>query len=85
MSFVVHHADREGLMKGLRRRGVDTTIGYMSNCANSPLFPDETASCPNAEYAFENLLHIPVHPNLRQGELKHMAEAIRATCMDLQE
>ncbi len=84
MSFVVHHADREGLMKGLRRRGVDTTIGYMANCAASELFPDEAADCPHAEHAFQDLLHIPVHPNLRQGELTQMAEAIRAACMELQ-
>ena len=71
-------------MKGLRRRGVDTTIGYMSNCANSPLFPAEARDCPNAEQAFSHLLHIPVHPNLREGELRHMAEAIRASCMELQ-
>ncbi len=84
MSFVVHHANRNGLMKGLRRRGVDTTIGYMSDCADSELFPDDRSDCPNAAHAFHNLLHIPVHPNLREGELRHMAEAIRAACMELQ-
>ncbi len=83
MSFVVHHPNREGLAKELRKRGVDTTIGYMSNCADSPLFPEEATSCPNAERAFDELLHIPVHPNLSQGDRDHMVEAVRQSCMAL--
>ena len=81
--FVVHHPNREALASELRKRGVDTTIGYMSNCADSPLFPEEATSCPNAERAFDELLHIPVHPNLSQGDRDHMAEAVRQSCMAL--
>jgi dTDP-4-amino-4,6-dideoxygalactose transaminase len=81
MSFVVHHADRTGLAKELRKRGVDTTIGYMSNCADSALFPEEATSCPNAERAFDELLHIPVHPNLSASDRDHLVEAVRQACM----
>ncbi len=77
MSFVVHHRDREALAEALRARGVDTTVGYMSNCASSPLFPDSARSCPNAERAFAELLHIPVHPNLDDRDLRHICEAVR--------
>lgn len=83
MSFVVHHADRDGLAAALRKRGVDTTIGYMSNCAASPLFPERAARCPNAERAFADLLHIPVHPNLQDADLEHMCEAVRQACLEL--
>jgi dTDP-4-amino-4,6-dideoxygalactose transaminase len=83
MSFVVHHPDRGGLACQLRKRGVDTTVGYMSNCADSPLFPEEAKSCPNAERAFDELLHIPVHPNLSESDRNHMAEAVRQACMAL--
>lgn len=83
MSFVVHHPDRDGLAAALRSRGVDTTIGYMSNCAASPLFERFAARCPNAERAFADLLHIPVHPNLQQADLDHMVEAVRQACLEL--
>jgi len=81
MSFVVHHSNRAKLAKELRKRGVDTTIGYMSNCADSALFPEEASSCPNADRAFEELLHIPVHPNLTSSDREHLAEAVRQACM----
>ncbi|MCP4805810.1 MAG: DegT/DnrJ/EryC1/StrS family aminotransferase [Proteobacteria bacterium] len=83
MSFVVHHRDRDGLAAGLRRRGVDTTIGYMGNHASSPLFPDHASRCPNAETAVADLLHIPVHPNLSNSDLEHMCETVRQACLEL--
>ena len=83
MSFVVHHADRDRLAAALRSRGVDTTIGYMSDLASSPLFADYAADCPNARAAHASLLHIPVHPNLRPKDLNHMAEAVRAACLEI--
>lgn len=81
MSFVVHHPNRDGLMAALRARGVDTTVGYMSSLGNHPLFAEYAASCPNAERAFEELLHIPVHPNLRDKDVRHIAESVRASCL----
>jgi dTDP-4-amino-4,6-dideoxygalactose transaminase len=83
MSFVVHHDNRKGLECELRKRGVDTTVGYMSNCSDSPLFPEHKSDCPNATEAFEKLLHIPVHPNLTKSDLKHLAEAVRLACLAL--
>jgi len=82
MSFVVHHRAREALSTALRECGVDTTIGYMGNCADHPLFPEVRNDCPNAAEAFKNLLHIPVHPNLKQKDLDHMIESIRASCLN---
>jgi perosamine synthetase len=83
MSFVVHHRDRDGLAAVLRRRGVDTTIGYMSNHAGSELFSEFAARCPNAEQAVADLLHIPVHPNLGEADRKHMCESVRQACLEL--
>lgn len=83
MSFVVHHANRDGLAKALRKRGVDTTIGYMSDLSDHPLFQAYRRPCPNATQAMRELLHIPVHPNLRDGELKHMVESVRRAALSL--
>lgn len=83
MSFVVHHRDRAALATALRARGVDTTVGYMSSLGDNPLFEAYQTSCPNAERAFRELLHIPVHPNLRDKDTRHIAEAVRAACLEV--
>jgi dTDP-4-amino-4,6-dideoxygalactose transaminase len=85
MSFVVHHERREALASALRRRGVDTTIGYMANIADHPLFPEirRPDACPDAGRAFRTLLHLPVHPHLTRPDLDHMVEAVRAACQEV--
>lgn len=83
MSFVVHHERRDALAAALRKRGVDTTIGYMSDCSSSPLFPEYRADCPNARAAHARLLHLPVHPNLSEADVEHMIEATRQAALEV--
>jgi dTDP-4-amino-4,6-dideoxygalactose transaminase len=82
MSFVCHHPRRDALMAALRKRGVDTTIGYMSDCSSNPIFAEFAADCPNARAIHAECVHIPVHPNLRSKDLNHMIEAVRAAVME---
>ena len=83
MSFVVHHQHREALAAALRSRGVDTTVGYMSDLSTSPLFEDYRSSCPNATLAASECLHIPVHPNLKTPDIDHMIESVRAAVLEV--
>ena len=81
MSFVVHHPDRDALMAELRTHGVDTTTGYMSDLSDHPLFAEHKRPCPNATKAMRELLHIPVHPNLTQKQVRHLIESVRSATM----
>jgi len=83
MSFVVHHSQRDELAKELRKRGVDTTTGYMNAFGDHPLFQAHKADCPNAAEAVRSFLHIPVHPNLRKKDVDHMVESVRSACLAL--
>jgi dTDP-4-amino-4,6-dideoxygalactose transaminase len=83
MSFVVHHARRDDLARELRKRGVDTTTGYMNAFGDHPLFQDDRADCPNAAEAVRSFLHIPVHPNLKKKDVDHMVESVRSACLAL--
>jgi len=83
MSFVVHHERREALANALRSRGVDTTVGYMSDLSTSALFSEYQADCPNAERAARECLHIPVHPNLKSADVDHMIESVRAAVLEI--
>jgi dTDP-4-amino-4,6-dideoxygalactose transaminase len=82
MSFVVHHSNRDALMTALRARGVDTTTGYMSDLSDHPLFQDHRRPCPNAARAMAQLLHIPVHPNLKESDVAHLISAVRAATVE---
>lgn len=83
MSFVVNHERRDDLMAALRKRGVDTTTGYMNDCSDHPLFPEFRRPCPNAAAIKAEQLHIPVHPSLDDRDLAHMVEAVRSACLEL--
>ena len=77
MSFVIHHARRDALMAELRKRGVDTTVGYMSDCSDHALFPEFRRPQPNAAAIMREQLHIPVHPRMDDRDTSHIAEAVR--------
>lgn len=83
MSFVVHHKKRDALAAALRKRGVDTTIGYMNDHSSSEIFAAYKKDCPHAREAMDTLLHIPVHPNLKKKDLDHMIEAVRSAVQEV--
>lgn len=83
MSFVVHHDRRDELCAALRARGVDTTVGYMNDMSDHPLFPQFRDPKPNAARAKAELLHLPVHPNLSERDLDHLCEAVREACLEV--
>jgi dTDP-4-amino-4,6-dideoxygalactose transaminase len=83
MSFVVHHPDREAFMAGLRRRGVDTTFGYMSDCSDHVLFPEFRRPQPNAATILREQVHLPVHPRMDERDTRHIAESVRQVVREL--
>ncbi len=83
MSFVVHHPRRDDLMVALRKRGVDTTTGYMNDCSDHPLFAAFRRPCPNAATIKAEQLHLPVHPRMDARDDAHLAESVRSACLEL--
>lgn len=77
MSFVIHHPRRDQLMAALRRRGIDTTFGYMNDCSDHELFPEFRRPSPNAAAIKRDQVHLPVHPRMDERDLAHMVEAVR--------
>ncbi len=83
MSFVVHHPRRDALMSALRKRGVDTTTGYMNDCSDHELFPQFRRPCPNAATTKGEQIHLPVHPRMDERDLKHMADMLGEACREV--
>jgi len=70
-------------MAALRRRGVDTTVGYMSDCSDHVLFPEHRRPQPNAAVIVRDQLHLPVHPRMDDRDTRHIAEAVRQAVREL--
>lgn len=83
MSFVIHHAKRDALMAALRKRGIDTTFGYMNDCSDHELFPQFRRPCANAARIKREQVHLPVHPRMDQRDLEHMVEAVRQSVKEV--
>ena len=83
MSFPVLHPRREAFAMELRRRGIDTDFGFMANCSK---LGDDVAPgdpCPNAGRTAREIVHLPIHPFLRKGQIDRIAKAVRETLQDL--
>jgi len=83
MSFVVHHPRRDALMAALRRRGMDTTTGYMNDCSDHELFPEFRRPCANAATVKREQLHLPVHPRMDARDDAHLVEAVRSAVREV--
>jgi dTDP-4-amino-4,6-dideoxygalactose transaminase len=83
MSFVVHHPRRDAFMAGLRKRGVDTTFGYMSDCSDHPLFAEFRRPQPNSAVIIRDQVHLPVHPRMDARDTGHIAESVRQVVWEL--
>lgn len=77
--FVLRCANRDGLAAALRKRGVPTMIHYPRPFHREPLIgvrPDE--DYPAATAHAVTTLSLPIHSHLTDGEVEHIAEAVRA-------
>ena len=74
--FVVRSTRRAELQRHLRERGVETLVHYPTPIPRQPAFANlEPADCPAASAACEQVLSLPLHPALSDGERRHVASA----------
>jgi dTDP-4-amino-4,6-dideoxygalactose transaminase len=76
--YTIRADDRTALAAALAERGVGTAIHYATPIHHQPLYRDlgYTDSLPNAEAAAREVLSLPVHPALSEGDLVHIAAAV---------
>lgn len=78
MSFPILAPDPDEFALRLRRRGVDTARGFMSACAELPMFEKFKTHAPVARRVADQILHLPVHPNLSPADVSAVARAVLA-------
>ena len=75
--YVISHPKRERLRAHLAARGVETLIHYPSPLHLQPLFRRRVRpALPAAERLAGEVLSLPLYPQLREEELRVVAEAI---------
>ncbi|HEX8117119.1 MAG TPA: DegT/DnrJ/EryC1/StrS family aminotransferase, partial [Pyrinomonadaceae bacterium] len=75
--YVVRHPERERLRAHLTARGVETLIHYPAPLHLQPLFRRRgQRSLPAAERLTDEILSLPLYPQLRDEELRAVADAV---------
>jgi len=83
MSFPVFHPRRRAFAEALRKHGVDTDLGFMSDCASLPMFAPQQGEFPHSKRAAEEIVHLPVHPGLSEKDLERIVRGVQAALKDV--
>jgi dTDP-4-amino-4,6-dideoxygalactose transaminase len=69
-------SDPEALRASLRRRGIDAARTNLCCASREPAFAEHAAATPNAEAFVDRMVFLPLHPNLDERDMDHLATAV---------
>ena len=78
---------RDALASYLKNQGIDTSVHYNTPLHQQPCFNAYTSlqsPCPNTEKASQEVLSLPLYPELTADEINHICNQIYAFCKDSQ-
>jgi dTDP-4-amino-4,6-dideoxygalactose transaminase len=82
--FTVRHPRRDSLAQALADLGVGTAVHYPRPVPGQPLFgEDGEARWPEAWRAAREVLSLPCFPEMTDGEVEGVIEAVRRACKSL--
>ena len=83
--FTVRTPKRDALVGALADAGVGTAVHYPTPIPAQPMFalPDVDRAFPNAARAAAEVLSLPCYPELRDEEVRTVADAVRAAIQRL--
>jgi dTDP-4-amino-4,6-dideoxygalactose transaminase len=83
--YVVRHKHRDALMEALRKRGIGTLIHYPIPLHLQPAFSflgGKRGDLPVVEQASDEVLSLPLYPELEDAAARRVAEAVRAAARE---
>jgi dTDP-4-amino-4,6-dideoxygalactose transaminase len=83
--YVVRHPRRDALMEALKRRGIGTLIHYPIALHLQPAFAflgGKRGDLPVAERASDEILSLPLYPELEDAAAARVVEAVRAAARE---
>ena len=69
-------SDPESLRASLRRRGIDAARTNLCCASREPAFAEHAAAAPNAEAFVDRMVFLPLHPNLDERDMDHLAAGV---------
>lgn len=68
--------DPDALRAFLRRRGIDAARTNLCCASREPAFAELAADTPNAVAFVDGMVFLPLHPDLDEGDMDHVARAV---------
>jgi dTDP-4-amino-4,6-dideoxygalactose transaminase len=80
--YVIRHPKRDELRRGLAAKGVGTSVLYPAPIHLQPAYrSDPPLSLPFTEQFARDLLCLPMYPELSEGEVETVCEAVRESVL----
>lgn len=85
-TIMVEKGDRDDWVDIINDCGVGTGIHYPIPLYNQPIYRSLglDGDCPNAEFAADNVISLPVHPSLTKEDLDLVIEAVKTASEELE-
>lgn len=80
--FQILVKDRDGLMMYLNSNGVYPGVHYVSN-TDYPMYEYGKGTCPNAEFASDHIISLPMHMDVTFEDVQYIAGLIITYLMDI--
>lgn len=69
--------NKKEIKRRLLKKGIDVSAGYLQDCSRLEIFKKFKKNCPNASKAEDEVIYLPLYPELRSSELIFIAETIK--------
>lgn len=83
--YVVRHPQRDALASYLAERGIETGIHYPTPLHLQPAYSylgGQVGRCPVAERACQEILSLPLYPEMTSEQVELVADAVKEFCRD---
>jgi dTDP-4-amino-4,6-dideoxygalactose transaminase len=77
VSFPLLVPKRQQFRRRLRKRGIDTSQGYLNDCSGLKIFDRFRTNSPSARRLEKEIVHIPIYPDLSFPELEYIAQVVK--------
>ncbi len=78
--YVIRHPRRDDLQAFLRQQGISSLVHYPAPVHRQPAYADLGHSLPVSEAAAQQVLSLPLYPEMEEEDVLAVAQAVRAFC-----
>lgn len=76
--YTIRVTQRDAVIAGLKDAGIPTAVHYPLPLHRQPAVADDACSAPESEQAAQEVMSLPMHPYMNEGDVAQVVEALRA-------